>query len=215
MTNTTKNQKNQKHTRTANVLETLKDAGRDIGSNTVNTLENDLLKKVPGDFMDQLFGPRPDTHSGEIYAGESLEIKDVLSGKRENEELVTTQLHIERRLRVEQEHLVNKKTNELRLQLKALIEEIQVLAIETSDLTEETVIASMQAPIEPGVYHVIFFEKLLEFIKSFRKKIEEAKVWLHSANARAAKKNRWGANYKKHGAKYLLSGEHYLSRSAG
>ena len=60
-----------------------------------------------------------------------------------------------------------------------------------------------------------YCRKLLEFIKSFVKKVEEASVWLHALNKRSAKKNVWGANYKKFGAKYLLSGEHYLQRSAG
>jgi hypothetical protein len=72
----------------------------------------------------------------------------------------------------------------------------------------------MQAPIEPGVYHLIFFEKLLEFIKSFRKNIGQAKVWLQSSNKRAQKKNYW-ASYKKHGGKFLLAADHYVSRSAG
>ena len=72
----------------------------------------------------------------------------------------------------------------------------------------------MQAPVEPGVYHVIFFEKLLEFVKSFRKKIEDAAVWLHATNSRAEKKNYW-SRYKKHGGKFLLAADHYLTSSAG
>jgi hypothetical protein len=62
---------------------------------------------------------------------------------------------------------------------------------------------------------VIFFEKLLEFVKSFRKKINQSNVWLSSANKRAGKKGSWKSNYQQHGAKYLLSGEHYVARSAG
>jgi hypothetical protein len=110
--------------------------------------------------------------------------------------------------------MIERRSNELRLQLKAIMQEVVILAGNTQDLGKEVQLAAMQAPIEPGVYHIIFFEKLLEFIKSFRKKIEEASVWLHISNKRAQKKNFWG-RYKQHGAKYLLSGEHYASRSAG
>ncbi|MFV1917766.1 MAG: DUF5660 family protein, partial [Patescibacteria group bacterium] len=125
------------------------------------------------------------------------------------------QLILERSLRIQEKEQIDQKTGELRIQLKAVQEEVLVLVQSTQEIGDETKIAAMQAPIEPGVYHVIFFEKLLEFVKSFRKKIEEASVWLHATNKRAAKKNAWGANYKKHGAKYLLSSEHYVSRSAG
>jgi len=125
------------------------------------------------------------------------------------------QVSFERRLLEEERVQVEKKTNELRMQLTAIREEILFLAQKTEDLAEETQVAAFQAPVEPGIYHVIFFEKLLEFVKSFRRKIEEASIWLHAVNRRAARKNVWGANYKKSGAKYLLSGEHYLQRSAG
>lgn len=109
---------------------------------------------------------------------------------------------------------MERKTNELRMQLEVLTNEVVSLAIQTQDLAQETRIAAIQAPVNPGIYHVLFFEKLISFIRSFRKKIEEASVWLQASNKRAQKKG-WVANYKKGGAKYLLSSEHYLSRSAG
>jgi hypothetical protein len=124
------------------------------------------------------------------------------------------QLVLERKLREEEKVRSERKGNELKLQLQAIIEEVAALAQNTQELAEEVQIATMQAPIEPGVYHLIFFEKLLEFIKSFRKNIGQAKVWLQSSNKRAQKKNYW-ASYKKHGGKFLLAADHYVSRSAG
>ena len=94
------------------------------------------------------------------------------------------------------------------------MQEVLALAQTTQNIGQEVEIASIQAPVNPGVYHVIFFEKLLEFIKSFRRKIEDAGVWLHASNEKALKKNYWGL-YKKHGSKFLLSPDHYLQRSAG
>lgn len=195
----------------ANPLEALKD----IGNATKQSLKEDLLKKAPADFMDQIFGPRSRNFSGEIVAGESLEINEVLTGAHEEKQKLRAQLTLERTLRLEEKETIEKRTNELRIQLSSIQKEILTLSENTQDLAEEVQIAVMQAPVEPGVYHVLFFEKLLEFIKSFRKKIEEASVWLHATNQRASKKNVWGARYKKHGAKYLLSGEHYITRSAG
>jgi hypothetical protein len=207
----TQSKKSKKPLTQANPLETLKD----LGTGAAKSLKEDLIEKTPRDFMDQLFGPKPQKYSGEIFVGESLEIREIMTGEHEEKQRLRVQLTLERSLRLEEQSHINKKTNELKIQLKTIQEEVLILAQNTQGLSKEIQIATMQAPIEPGIYHLVFFEKLLEFIKSFRKKIEEASVWLHSTNTRAAKKNAWGARYKKHGAKYLLSGEHYLSRSAG
>lgn len=211
MDNNNQNKKNAKVVAVANPLESIKD----IGSKATESIKEDLVKKVPQDFMDQLFGPRQRNYSGEIMAGESLEISEVFTGEHEKNQKLKKQFVYERTLRVQDREQSDRKTTELRLQFKALQEEVLVLAQSTSDLGEETQIAAMQAPIEPGVYHLTFIKNLLEFVKSFRKKIEESSVWMHATNSRAAKKNAWGEKYKKHGAKYLLSSEHYLSRSAG
>lgn len=207
----TQSKKSKKPLTQANPLEALKD----LGTGAAKSLKEDLIEKTPRDFMDQLFGPKPQKYSGEIFVGESLEIREIMTGEHEEKQRLRAQLTLERSLRLEEQSHINKKTNELKIQLKTIQEEVLILAQNTQGLSKEIQIATMQAPIEPGIYHLVFFEKLLEFIKSFRKKIEEASVWLHSTNTRAAKKNAWGARYKKHGAKYLLSGEHYLSRSAG
>ena len=209
--NNPKNKKQKGAFNQANPLESLKD----IGGSVVKSLKEDLVSRAPKDFMDQLFGPRSENFSGEIIAGESLEISEVLTGQHKEKQLLRQQFQLERTLRIQDKETIEITINDLRIKLKTLQEEILVLSQSTQGLAEETQMAAMQAPVEPGIYHVLFFEKLLEFIKSFRKRIEEAGVWLHATNKRAAKKNAWGANYKKHGAKYLLSGEHYLTRSAG
>lgn len=210
--NTKSDKKNQKTLRQPNPLETFKD----IGTATAKQMRDEAAK-IPQDFMEQLLGVKTfgKSYSGEIEPGEAVDFNEVFSGKYEETLKLRNQTNLERRLLEEERIRIEKKSNELKIQLSAIREEIIVLASKTENLAEETQIAAMQAPIEPGVYHVIFFEKLLEFINSFRKKIEEASVWLHAVNTRASKKNMWGAQYKKHGAKYLLSGEHYLQRSAG
>jgi len=198
--------------RRANVLESLKD----LGSHTSKTLKRDLLNPIPEDFFEQLLGTKPQEKkfSGDIVPGESLEFNEVFSGKYEENKKLKSQISLERRLAAEEKTLVQEKSNQLRVQLHAIMEEILALAKTTQNLGEQVEVASMQAPIEPGVYHLVFFEKLLEFIKSFRKKIEDSSIWLGAVNKRAEKKNFWGT-YKKQGSKFFLSSEHYLQRSAG
>jgi len=182
-------------------------------NDTLKSLNKDLFSKMPNDFMDQLFGPKRSDYSADIVAGESLEMRE-LTTNNGSEKTLKRQISYERTMRREDEMRSRQKSQELRLQLQAISQEVISIAENTQELAQEVKIAAMQAPVEPGVYHIIFFTNLLSFLKSFRKKIESAHVWLHATNQRANKKG-WVANYKKSGAKYLLSGEHYLSRNAG
>jgi len=194
---------------TSNVLESLKE----LGTSTAKSMSQDVLRQ--SDFFNQIFGTqKSEKFSGDITPGESLEINDIYTGKREEDQKLRQQIALERKLLEEERVRTEKKTNELKIQLNSIIEEVRLVSEKTSDLTQEIKVATLQAPIEPGVYHVIFFEKLLELIKSFRKKIDDAAVWLNGVNKRAQKKNFWG-QYKTHGAKFLLSGEHYSGRNAG
>lgn len=211
MDNNQKNQK-QKQSKRISILETLKE---DVAGSAAKSLKKDLLRDTSEEFINQLLGRRIEKkYSGDIEPGQTVELEDVFSGREEEAKKLKKQLELEKWLREEEKIRTEKKANELRIQLQALMQEVAFLAETTQGLAEETKKAAVQAPVEPGVYHLIFFEKLLEFIKSFRKKIEEAKVWLVAANKRAQKKNYW-ARYKKHGSKFLLAADHYLTRSAG
>ena len=202
--------KNLKDIRKANVLESLKD----IGSGSTRSLSNDLLKETSRNFFEQIIGVREQKYSGEITPGETVELNEVFTGTLEQKKKARAQIAIERNLFQEEKIRTEKRTNELRLQLHALMQEVLSLAQSTQGLGEEVEVASMQVPVNPGIYHVAFFEKLLNFIKSFRKKIENAALWLNSSNRRAEKKNYW-AMYKKKGSSFLLAPDHYLQRSAG
>jgi len=192
------------------ILESLKK----VGSSSAKSLNENLIKPTSKDFMQQILGVRLPKRSGEISAGESVEMDDVLSGQHQENVRLKKQVAMERKLRQEESSLVETKSNELRVELHALTQEIQKLVASTQEISQEVKIASFQAPIEPGIYHLIFFQKLLEFIKSFRKKIEDSSVWLNGTNTRASQKDYW-QKYEKHGSKFLLSADHYLTRSAG
>lgn len=210
-----KREKVQKQLRKANVLESLKD----IGGNTTKTVANDLLKETGKDFLRQLLGQRmaqQKNYSGEVGRGEALEMDSVFSGQREKEEKLQKQLSFERNLRQEEESLIERRSGELRIQLNALMQELQSVANATPALAEEIKIAVVQAPANPGIYHVVFFEKIIQFVRDYKKNIESAQTWLHSANSRAQKKSFWGQYKSKHGgAARLLSSEDYNARSAG
>lgn len=195
----------------ANPLEFLREAGQE----SANTLKREVLDPFSDEFTAQILGRREKHFSGEIMPGEAVEMKEIYSGKAEKQEALQKQAFLERRLRQEDQILIERRTNELRVQISAIHEEVIKLAEVTPQLAQEVKIAAFQAPSDVSSYELYFLQRIFEFIKSFRQKIEDANVWLNSANKRSRRKNMWGQNYKKYGAKYLLSGEHYLTRSAG
>ena len=204
--------KAQTAVRQTNVLESLKD----IGSGVTSSLNTDLLGGISKDLLEQILNRKNPNKkaSGDIHAGESLAFSDLLSGQHQENLKLKNQIAFERRLFQEEKVVSEKRTNELKVQLQALMQEVQYLAKTTQGLGETVEVAVMQAPAQPGVYHLIFFEKIIEFIRNFRKNIASASIWLGASNKRAEKKNYW-AMYKKKGASFLLSGESYSQRSAG
>lgn len=194
-----------------NVLETLKGLGGGASDQM-----SDLLKGTSEDFIKELFGvPRAQPkRSGELSAGESLQMSEVLSGKEEENKKLKAQINLERQMSAEEKRLNQEKTNQLKVQLQALTSEISKVAVSTENLAEAAQVAIVEAPTDPGVYHIFFFENVLSFLHSFRKKIDQAAIWLNASNKRAEKKNYW-ARYKKGRGSFLLAPDHYLQRSAG
>jgi hypothetical protein len=194
-----------------NVLESLKDLGGNTGVQA-----GDLLKNTSEDFFKELFGLSVPAlkRTGELSAGETLEVSEVISGREEENKKLRAQISLERQLSNDEKRVSQEKSNQLRVELQALMQEVQKVAVSTQNLAEQTQIAAFQVPVEPGIYHINFFQTMLEFLQSFRKKIDLAATWLSSSNKRAEKKNYW-AMYKKKGSSFLLSPDHYLQRSAG
>ena len=194
------------------ILESLKD----LGGSTSDSLKDDLFKQTSEDFFSELMGlPKVSKkRSGELSAGESVNMSEILSGKEEENKKLKAQIALERQLSASEKRLSQDASEKLKVQLQALISEVQKVAVSTGNLAEATQVAMINAPSNPGIYHIIFFEKVLAFLQSFREHIDQASTWLQSTNKRAQKKNYWNT-YKKKGSSFLLSPDHYLQRSAG
>lgn len=195
------------------VLESL----RDLTGDVADSVKKDLIGETSKDFIRELLGIAiPEKKiSGTLTAGEDLELDRVLNDKEGENRKLRQQLILEKQLREQEKSRTEKKQQELRLAVHAIQEETKQLAQATSGLSQEVEIAAIQAPANPGVYHVVFFEKLIEFIASFRKKIENASVWLAAYNTRARKLQTFWGQVGISGAKRLLSPEDYAQRSAG
>jgi len=203
--------KNQSVVTRQNVLESLKD----LGSGATNQA-GDLLKNTSEDFLRELLGLTKVNvkRSGDITPGQSLQMSEVMSGREEENKKLRNQISVEKQLSTDEKRVSQEKSNDLKVQLQALMQEVQKVAASTENLAEATQVSMMTAPVEPGIYHITFFQNVLEFLQSFRKKIDLAATWMQSSNKRAEKKNYW-AQYHKKGTSFLLNPESYSQRSAG
>ena len=99
--------------------------------------------------------------------------------------------------------------------MQAILNELKQIATSTKTLTKEVEVAAMQAPVEAGVYHVNFFEKLRRALVELRKRVEESATWLAAFNQKSKKRNYYWAQFKKSGTKYTLSADRYMATQVG
>lgn len=111
--------------------------------------------------------------------------------------------------------LFTRNDQETKLQVEAIQEELKKLALSTKNLTKEVEIAAKQVPVEPGIYHLSFFEKLRQSLVFLRKKVEESATWLAAFNQKDKKRNYYWGQVKKSGTKFMLSQERYMSTQFG
>lgn len=101
--------------------------------------------------------------------------------------------------------------------IKQLQEQLRALAKEVKALDGSVKTAIHADVVDPGTYHVHFFQQLLNFVILMRKRVQEANTWIENFHSRAKKQGVfWGQVYnKKGGTAYLMSQEHQVARNVG
>jgi lysyl-tRNA synthetase class I len=97
-------------------------------------------------------------------------------------------------------------------------EEVKQLKKTTQKLAHEVEKVAAQPIVTPGKYHWHFLTRLRDFISSLIKNVNQSNEWLSQWSQYCKKKGHFWKTFgakKKGGSKFLLSSEHYLTRSAG
>jgi hypothetical protein len=171
----------------------------------------DLGGGIASDIGDQT-GLRPKKISQPSFPEEMFS----LEGKnQETAKIFERRLYRAEVLRKQEKLIFSSRDQETKTKVFALQQEVQKLALATNSLAKEAKVAAFSVPSQPGIYHETFFEKLISFIKSLTKKVENASVWLAAWNARSKKKPFYWAQVGKSGSKFMLSPDRYMSTQAG
>jgi len=202
----TRSDRKNRVTNSDSFLEALRDLGGDFVDSAVN---------VPGGIAQEAFNQITRNKTGELKPNQSLNLDQIKTKENqiENQNASFQQDYLD--IRKQEKLIWTRKQQETELQVKALIVELKKLAQVTTGLAKEVKIAAMQLPVEPGSYHLTFFEKLRQTILLFKKHIEQAASWLQTSNQKAQKRNFYWGQVRKSGTKFMLSQERYMSTQAG
>lgn len=105
--------------------------------------------------------------------------------------------------------------NEIDAKLEQILMELDKLIDSSSELERRFEVLSVQdKPVEPGRYHLNFFEWILSVISSTREQIEDSSAWLSAAQSKKSKRSYWSM-FKKHGTSFGMSNERMVSTQTG
>jgi len=186
-----------------NFIEAVKDVGGDIVQKTAKDLVGDVTSGV----IKGIFGK-----SGNLEPNQTIDFSQMETPKLATVETFFKPFSnpLERRENIivtQTEMAISKEINEIRCELKMLIKAAKELSKEADNSVSERL-------VNPGIYHLNFFERLKLILKVARQQIEDSKTWMTAMQSKKAQKGYW-AMFKKHGTSFAMSNERALASSMG
>lgn len=156
--------------------------------------------------------------SGDLRAGEVIPVSDAVSieeARRREEEARAQEMLMAQRREEEERARFKAKQEQVMKQIEAIREAILKIAKKTQNVGLEFEKAAFEAPVNPGSYHVTFFEKLKSALEVIKKRLDESASWLHVYNKRKKNMPFFWQQVQKSGTRYMLSAERYMQMAAG
>ncbi|OGG01810.1 hypothetical protein A2Z33_00940 [Candidatus Gottesmanbacteria bacterium RBG_16_52_11] len=181
------------------ILESL----RSLGSGVGRTLAKDVAGKIAADAARSVVGQ---ASQGELKANRPVEIpvgREIPGFYRP--EAIRPEIRLPYRPVIE--NGLERKIEGVRIELAQLAKSMASLNLEVQKAVSEI-------PVNPGVYHLSFFERLRTMLVEIRKNIDDSRTWLATWHTRKSRMRYWGM-YKKHGTSFGLSHERSVATQAG
>lgn len=172
----------------------------------IKTNSNEIIKDSVQSFSN-------DKSSGVLSPGQSVDIhhqsektsinwsREFLSQSAKQEQSLFINQHSQE---------IKQEIEELRFEIKKLIESADVLNNEISEIE----VSVDQNIIDFSEYQLNFFQRIKKIVVNFQKNISEASIWMESFNHKKNRRNAFWNRSKSGGQQYQQSGEHSASRSA-
>lgn len=193
---------------------------QEIGGATVKQ-GTALPGQMVNDAFETIFGTHSQPQTPEDTASSNLNpFAKALENQSTPEKLAEFELEKRQAVRhkeVQMTEVFNLREAKDKQIIKELQEQLRGLAREVKTLDGSVKTAIHADVVDPGTYHVHFFQQLLNFVVLMRKRVQEANTWIENFHSRAKKQGAfWGQVYnKKGGTQYLMSQEHQVARNVG
>jgi len=181
------------------ILESL----RSLGSGVGRAVAKDVTGKIASDALSSLFGT-PAKQQGELRPNASIDMRPERApfpGFRRPE------------IRPRAPFVAPEEPH-LKEQIEAIRNDLKALAASIKNLSSDIQRTVTEVPVDPGIYHKNFFERIRSILQLLREQVDDSRTWMSLYNGRKQKKGYWGM-YKKHGTSFGLSNERTMATQAG
>ena len=221
MFTTNKSQK-KKQVRYGDQVERLSDFSRGF----THAVKNEL-NAAKNDAWDQIWGLEEAVAqlSGELKEGESLDLSQSHADNAQPQEPAYPELkemiqpgyeyHRPFTQVTETRAVVKEDSRQIQMRIDQIVVELKKLTTSSQELEIQFKEVSMEeSPVEPGTYHLNFFEWVFSAIQKARERIEESQAWLSLFKSKKKQKGYWQM-FKKHGTTFGLSNERVVATQTG
>lgn len=199
-----------------------------IGGGVVKSMASDVAKGMGSDFWKQVVSvgnekQKMPEDGGDLVEGQELTLANFANEQTEMEKKAKDLGTEAGELAVEYKKEIlhgalrkeRKTTQGIEIKIQEIVAELKRLTTTSKELQIEfKEVAIQQRVINPGKYHVNFFEWVLSIVRHARIKVEDSKAWLAAFQSKKNKREYW-TMFKKHGTTFGLSNERIVATQTG
>lgn len=195
------------------------EALQELGTGIATTVKNDVAKGMMTDLWDQFLGvdkyKKSAKESGDLQEGQELNLNAKKNKKEETAEIALPGLDYQREILYGEKRVIKENRQVIEVKIQEIIIEIKKLTAQSKELQAQfKEITVEMLPVNPGQYHLNFFEWMISVIRQARMKVEDSSAWLSLFASKKGKKEYW-AMFKKHGTTFGLSNERVVATQTG
>ncbi|MBI2309495.1 hypothetical protein HYU89_01190 [Candidatus Collierbacteria bacterium] len=159
-----------------------------------------------------------DALPSELRPGSDFSVSEAFraeeSKKQEKEQRFREIMMAKQREDEDRQRFLNKQ-KEVEKQIESLRDAILKIAKSTQKFSSEVEKTAFEAPVNPGKYHLGFFESLKRTLELIKKRLDDSASWMQEFNKRKDRVPFFWTQFKKSGTKYMLSSERSAQMAPG
>ena len=192
------------------------EAVQGIGSSTINSLKNDVVKGTAQSIFDQLLGSAKTGQAPDMNQSATPDLENLIAEREQHaaDEARSQERAFFAHKQRESQVVFSFADESLRKEIEGVRQELSMLVQTMGQVQKQVENAMMENIVDGGLYHLNYFQKLKTWIIFMRKSLEDASGWLQLSSGRKTKGYFW-AQESKSGSKYSMSSERNVQMGAG